>query len=77
MKPEVLPGLLLYGYVEVSVLEVYGGDSFPPVERCSDGFRCFHFEFLHLEKDIQFAYVQYGSPFVVGFRDQKESVEKP
>ena len=49
---KIFPGLFLYWYMEVGILEVYWGDSLPLMEGGPDGFRGLHFEFLYLEELI-------------------------
>ena len=42
--------------MEVGVFKIYWGNPLPLLEGRPDGFRCLHFEILHLEK-IQFAQI--------------------
>ena len=57
MKSQIFPGLFLYWYMEVGVLEIYLGNPLPLLERRSDGLRCLHLEFLRLEEKIEFAQI--------------------
>ena len=47
MKSHIFPGLFLSWYMEVGILENYGGTPLPLLEGGSDGFRCLHFFFVH------------------------------
>ena len=57
MKSQIFPGLFLYWYMEVGILEIYWGDPLPLLEGRLDGLQCLHFEFLCLEEKIQFAQI--------------------
>ena len=46
MKSQIFPGLFLYWYMEVGILEKYRGNPLPLLERGSDGFQCLQFFFF-------------------------------
>ena len=67
VKIHVLPGLAVYGYVEVCVFEFYGGDPLPCLEGGSYCFWGPHFERLCFQKIVQFAQIQDRAHQLLGF----------
>ena len=59
-KTQVLPGLILNGYMEVGVFKIYGRYPLPSLEGGLYCIQCLHFELLRLEELVQIAEVSTG-----------------